>query len=163
MMRQTSLLCLLLALGGISAAQDTNFATGPQYLMTNGSPLFARSISTPTLSFDSQPANVPVIVSEPTPAGEVSTSVSAQAEADLPRIYYGGPVTSVIEITAVEPPANLPASIMNVGVEQSTDAKSLIVRGYGVTLAEAASFWKMHKAPARRSFTNRDIERLHGG
>ncbi|MGB6333693.1 MAG: hypothetical protein WA676_15585 [Candidatus Sulfotelmatobacter sp.] len=40
---------LLLSGQGIASSQDTNFATGPQYLM-QGSPMFARSISTPSMS-----------------------------------------------------------------------------------------------------------------
>ena len=42
---------LLIVLGlGTAFSQDTNFATGPQYLMNNGSPLLARPVSTPSMS-----------------------------------------------------------------------------------------------------------------
>jgi len=50
-----------------------------------------------------------------------------------------------------------------VGVEQTTDAQELRGRGLGVTVGEAASFWKKHKVAAAHLYTNRDIERLHGG
>jgi hypothetical protein len=44
---------LLLALAGTCLAQDTNFSTGPQYLITNGSPQLNQSIATPSLTFSS--------------------------------------------------------------------------------------------------------------
>ena len=92
-----------------------------------------------------------------------------QNQADLARIYWGGPEvngaeaeTSVVEISGAATPNNLPASIVNVGVQEIVDAQSLGERGYGVTVSEMSSFWKTHKRPAARLYTNRDIERLHG-
>ena len=49
-MRFCGLLCFLFALAGFSAAQDSNFSVGPQYLTNYGSPMFLRPIATPTLS-----------------------------------------------------------------------------------------------------------------
>jgi hypothetical protein len=49
---------LILSSEGIAFSQDTNFATGPQYLMNYGSPLLARSISTPSLSLAGPPIEV---------------------------------------------------------------------------------------------------------
>src|SRR5580658_1625867 len=49
---------LVLSSEGIAFSQDTNFATGPQYLMNYGSPLLARSISTPSLSLTGPPIEV---------------------------------------------------------------------------------------------------------
>jgi hypothetical protein len=49
---------LILSSEGIAFSQDTNFATGPQYLMNYGSPLFAHSISTPSLSLAGPPIEV---------------------------------------------------------------------------------------------------------
>src|ERR1700756_2320969 len=48
---QVFLLLVVLSLIGISAAQDTNFSQGPQYLITGSTP-FLYSISTPTLSLE---------------------------------------------------------------------------------------------------------------
>lgn len=48
-----SLVLFFLSLTGLSFAQDTTFAQGPQYLIVSGSPMFLRSIATPTLSFSS--------------------------------------------------------------------------------------------------------------
>jgi len=160
-MRLGTLVCLLLVLIGISAAQETNFPVGPQYLMTNGSPLFARPIATPTLSFET-PSAAPEMPSL-TGGGIVTTPAAPQNQADLVSIYYGAPTASVIEISSAEPPSGLPASIVNIGVAGTTDAQSLLERGVGVTVGEAASYWKAHKGHSARVFTNADVNRLHGG
>jgi hypothetical protein len=50
--------CMLLVFSvGMALGQDTNFATGPQYLM-QGSSLFARPISTPSMSLAGPPLEV---------------------------------------------------------------------------------------------------------
>jgi hypothetical protein len=172
-MHRVSIFCLLLCssifLAGIAVAQDTNFSIGPQYLMTSGSPLLARPIATPSLSL-SEAAPASAVSAEMNSATQTPT-VLDQSQADLTRVYWGsrevsevpGESSSTIEIVATGPSPTLPASIIEVGVEQTTDAQSLRGRGIGVTLAEAASLWKTHKTHAPRVFTNRDIERLHGG
>jgi hypothetical protein len=68
----------------------------------------------------------------------------------------------VIELSGATAPAGLPASIINVGVQETVDAQELRLRGYGVTVSEASAFWKVHKPRAVRVFTNRDVEKLHG-
>jgi hypothetical protein len=178
-MRSCSLLCFLLTLAGFCVAQSTNFPVGPQYLMNYGSPMFLQPIATPTLSLSAPPASASVPASEPVAAP--GTSALETPSAELPvrpnfaRIYWGGPkateaassetaseTASVVEISGTAP-TNLPASIVNVGVQETVDAQSLRERGYGVTVAEASSFWKTHKPRAPRVYTNRDIDRLHGG
>ncbi len=167
-MRFRSLLCFSLALGAICAAQESNFPAGPQYLMNYGSPLFFQSIATPSLSL-SPPANPTAEA-----GGGVQLSLTPgpiQKPLDLLPIYYGAAAgenpaatesSSLIEISGAELPATLPPSIVNVGVQEVADAQSLRLLGYGVTVAEAASFWKTHKPHAVRVFTNQDVERLHG-
>ena len=164
-MRPAGFFFLLLAAVGIATAQDTNFPVGPQYLPITGSPQFARPIATPSLSLS---APLPEIQSLP----EIGPTVSDQTytanpeiqhQADLFPIYYGSAPATVVEITSTEPPRNLPASIVDIGVVGLSDATSLRERGYGVTVGETAAFWKAHKSPAARVYTNRDIERLHGG
>jgi hypothetical protein len=88
---------------------------------------------------------------------------------DLASIYWGNregepPVETgeVIEISGATPPAGLPASIINVGVQETVDAQELRERGYGVSVSEASAFWKVHKPHAVRKFTNRDLEKFHG-
>jgi len=50
-----------------------------------------------------------------------------------------------------------------VGVEQTTDAQELRGRGLGVTVGKRPRSGKKHKVAAAHLYTNRDIERLHGG
>ncbi len=171
LMRLACLFCSLMALTGISAAQetsqvtsqDTNFSAGPQYLVTSGfSPLFARPIVTPSASLEaplpeipSLPAIGPVIENQP-----VAANPELPRQPDLFPIYYGPPVTSVVEISSVELPPSLPASIMDTGVTGIADPQSLRERGYGVPLGDTAAFWKAHKPHASRVYTNADVQRL---
>jgi hypothetical protein len=183
-MRLASLVCVLLALAGISSAQDTNFPAGPQYLVTTGSPLFLRSIATPTLSLSAPPADLgaPGAESIPEPASPFVSNPNETANeaanpgpspSGLARIFYGvrpasgesnenaTDTVSEIEITSPQTPLVLPASIVDTGVTAMTDAQSLRVRGYGVPLGDTAAFWKTHKPSAARVYTNADVERLH--
>jgi len=165
--------CILLFLIGSAIAQDTNFAAGPQYLLT-GAPLLAHSIATPTLSLDAPlPPVEPASISIPEAATEVPFTTNPQLEhqADLIPIYYGADnhygvsTAAVVEVSfpegGTELSAALPASIVESGVTELVDAQALRVRGHGVTVAEAAAYWKTHKLPARRNFTNEDVKRLH--
>ena len=164
-MRFASLFCLLLAMMGISAAQETNFAVGPQYLMTSGSPMFAQPIATPTLSLEnplspipSLPEVGPVVIDQP----YVPNSALEQLGPDLFPIYYGYPMPSVVEIVSTEPPRELPASIVDPGVTGITNAQSLRESGYGKPLGDVGAYWKTHRRHAPRVYTNADVERLHG-
>jgi hypothetical protein len=171
-MRILALPCFLLFLIGSAVAQDTNFAAGPQYLLT-GSSLLAHSIATPTLSLDTPlPPVEPASFNIAEAATEVSFSTNPQLEhqADLIPIYYGadnhyGVSTALVEISfpegAAESLTALPSSIVENGVTELVDAQALRIRGHGVTVAEAAAYWKNHKLPARRNFTNEDVKRLH--
>jgi hypothetical protein len=171
-MRILVLPCFLLFLIGPAVAQDTNFTAGPQYLLT-GSELLARSIATPTLSLD---APLPPVEASSINIPEAATGVPyttiplLEHRANLIPIYYGvdnhyGVSTAVVEISfpegAGELSAELPSSIVENGVTELVDAQALRIRGHGVTVAEAAAYWKNHKLPARRNFTNEDVKRLH--
>jgi hypothetical protein len=161
-MRLASLSCLLIALGAIAAAQETNFSVGPQYLMISGSPSFARPIATPSLSFDTGLSPIPNLP-QIGPAVEnqpFAVNPEASQGPNLFPIYYGYPMTSVVELTSAEPPRNLPGSIIDIGVTGITDAQSLRERGFGVPLGDNAAFWKTHKPRASRVYTNADIQRL---
>jgi hypothetical protein len=161
--------CCLLVLVGVSAAQDSNFRVGPQYLVNYGSPIFARPIATPSLSLDT-----PVVASEaisednaPAPDDEIVAAVSeVLSQVNLFPIYYGTPRLSVIELTFREPKEKsgslrpLPISLFESGVVEITDIQSLRLRGYGVTLPEAATYWKAKHVSPPRVYTNADAERL---
>ena len=159
-MRLASLSCLLIVLAGVSAAQETNFPVGPQYLMTSGSPLLAQPIATPSLSFDS---GLPSLQSLPQIGPVVENQpFIANPEVQGPNlfpVYYGYPMTSVVEISSAEPPRELPSSITNAGVTGMTDPQSLRMRGYGVTLGDTALFWKARKPHAPHVYTNADVQR----
>jgi hypothetical protein len=166
----TSFCCTLLVLSalGTAFAQDTNFATGPQYLMNHGSPFFARSISTPSLSLAGPPLEVGATnATEGLVAGADNRTPSSRRQPDvnLFPVYYGAPPASVIEISFPEysepSKGGLPASILDTGVWQMTTAQALRERGYGVTLPEAAAYGKAQIRHATRVYTNADIDRLH--
>jgi hypothetical protein len=166
-MRIYGSLCLLLALVGLSAAQDTNFPAGPQYLITPGlSPLFMRPIATPSLSLDAPPPTPSPVTEITAKADEqtyevVSTILDEQRQTGLLSIYYGLPQVSVAAIALGEPvEVSRPVNIPNPGVVEFTSVKALHERGYGVTLAEAAARSKAHKVSARHVYTNEDLERL---
>jgi len=163
---------LILSTAGIAFSQDTNFATGPQYLMNYGSPLFALPISTPSMSLAGPPpevgaSNATTILT----AGAGNQYVAPRSAVALPKIdffpiFYGGPPASVVEISFAESeasPSPLPASILDNGVWQITTPQALRERGYGVTLAEAAAFDKARTRRATHIYTNADTDRLHRG
>jgi hypothetical protein len=163
---------LLLSAVGIASGQDTNFATGPQYLMNYGSPMFAQPISTPSLSLagpalDVGASNATGVLI----AGANDRNVSPPAAVALPQIdllpiFYGAAPVNVVEISFAESDASLsriPDSILDAGVWQVTTADALRERGYGVTLVEAAASGKARMRHAARVYTNADIARLHGG
>lgn len=170
-----SLGCGLLVLSALATAfgQDTNFPAGPQYLtnsdsMKNGSPAFARSISTPSISLTSPPLEIGasnatgVLIAGADNQTVLPPNPDARPTINLFPIFYGAPAPSVIEISfSPEPSANqLPANFLDTGVWQVTTAQALRDRGYGVTLVEAALYGKAHVQHATRVYTNADIDRL---
>jgi hypothetical protein len=162
---------------GMAFGQDTNFPSGPQYLLnpdpTNpGSPLFARPISTPSLSLAAAPLEVGasnatgVLTSGAGDQNVLPPSPDALPKVDFFPIYYGEPQVSVVEISFAansETQNELPASILDTGVSQFTTVQALRERGYGVTLPEAAANSRAHARHGTRVFTNADIDRLHSG
>lgn len=160
----------LLATLGIAIGQDTNFTSGPQYLM-NGSPLFARNISTPSIALSDSPLQVGasnatgILIAGAGDQTVLPPIADALPRADLFPIYYGTHAPSVIEISSIsEASANeLPASILDTGVREITTVETLRARGYGVTVVEGAAYGKAHTRRANRVYTNADIDRLHGG
>lgn len=166
----TGCLLVLFSALGVAFAQDTNFSSGPQYLMS-GSPLFARPISTPSISL----AGPPLVVGASNATGvliagaenqtDLPPSADALPQIDLFPIFYGRPAASVIEIS-FSPEAfsdSLAGSILDTGVLQITTAQALRERGYGLTFVEAAAYGKAHARRANRLYTNSDIDRMHSG
>jgi len=160
-MRLAGLFLFLIALIGAAAAQDTNFAMGPQYLIT-GDTMLLHSISTPSLSLNTP---LPELASEPETAQPAANVAYAQNpgmehQADLFPIYYGYTRVNVVELESPETTPTIPESLGNFGY-LATDAPTLRELGYGIPLGDAASYWKAHKPHAPRVYTNADIQRLH--
>ena len=88
-MRLATLFCVLLALAGTNVAQSTNFPTGPQYLV-NGSPMFLRSIATPSLSLSAPLASPSASENDGLSQSPLS-SAPLPISGDLSRILWGAP------------------------------------------------------------------------
>jgi hypothetical protein len=164
-------ICTLIFISAAAWGQDRNFATGPQYLITTGSPMFARPISTPTLSLAGPPLEVGADnATARLNAGAENQTVLLPPAAALPQVdffyfYYGTPPPSVIKISFAEPSSarrELPASILDTGVWELTTVQAQRERGYGVTLPEAAAYRRTHIRHATHVYTNAVIDRLHG-
>ena len=160
-MRLTGLLLVLFAAVGFAGAQDTNFATGPQYLVT-GDAMFLHPISTPSLSLN---APLPALPTEPETAQPAANATFVQNpglehQADLFPIFYGYTRVNVVELESPETTPAIPESLGNFGYVV-TDARTLRELGYGIPLGDVASYWKAHKPNASRVYTNADIQRLH--
>lgn len=202
-MRLNRAFVLLLVLGGVSLAQETNFSVGPQYLVTTGNPMLLGPIATPSLSLTGEtlagtsevprPIEVPAFApvetivflndvywGEHKPEEGLSRRVETPSMTPEQTQWYMNLVASqttagqappspempetvtspnVIELTGGPLPANLPASILDTGVTGVADPQALLQRGYGVSLGEAAAYWKTHKRRAPRVFTNQDLRR----
>jgi hypothetical protein len=108
-MRMFTLFSWLVVLAGCMAAQDSNFPVGPQYLITSGSPLFLRPITTPSLSLGSSELQPQTSTVQPTSAVEDETFHTVASILDDERgtyllsVYYGLPQVSVVEIASAEP------------------------------------------------------------
>jgi hypothetical protein len=170
-------ICLVIVTAICSAqSPDTNFSSGPQYLITSGSPDLLHSIATPSLSLSAPLEAVPTASPEEG-SGEPHTPAfpDLQTQAQVDRIYWGvsdvnartvpgenTPVSGEFELSS-RAAIVFPANIFNAGVTGITDAEVLRKSGYGAPLGDVAAFWKVNKRQATRAYTNADIARLHGG
>jgi len=155
-------------------AQDTKFPSGPQYLANSGSPMFARSLSTPSLSLEGAPLETGASNATGGLIAGAEDHIVPQSQPDAPPtvnllpIYYGEPQASVIEISLSETPAasaptsEIPARILDTGVWQTSSAQEVRSQGFGPTVADAAAQNKATAGHANRVYTNADIDRLHG-
>jgi hypothetical protein len=161
-MRLTSLCFLLFALLAVAAAQDTNFAEGPQYLVTTTSTNMIRSIATPTISLDASLPPIPQLpqIGPPVENQPYISDPLLAHQADLFPIYYGYPEIPVVELVPTEESVVIPDSLNELGFAHATP-QTLREFGYGVPLGDVANYWKTHKPQAPRVFTNSDIQRLH--
>lgn len=160
-MRLRGIFLVPILLAGISVAQSTDFAVGPQYLITTESAQFLRPIATPSLSLNaplpplpSLPQVAPVVTNQPYIANP-----GLEDRANLFPIYYGYPgIPAVFLISAATPPS--PASLNETGFVTIPTAQYLREHGYGETLAQAAAYRRLHRRAAAHVYTNEDVERL---
>ena len=83
--------------------------------------------------------------------------LSAVPEIASAHLAETQPESSVIEIRSANLSTPVPASLFDTGVTVAGDAQSLCEPECGVTLGEHAAYWKSHKRPAQRVFTNQDV------
>jgi len=88
-MRLKSALVLLPVLAGICFAQETNFPVGPQYLITNGTPLTIRPIATPSLSLGEAHPFAADVNATGQLAEEAPSMPSAPNDSFLGSVYWG--------------------------------------------------------------------------
>jgi hypothetical protein len=160
-MRFAYVLGLVLIIGGIAVAQqsETNFPVGPQYLITQPYPAILQPIATPSYESWQQSATVSPQTGEDAP-------VMITVPAYLPWVYWGYPPPGESEVAAepepAEAPRNLPQDYIDTGVSAIATPGWMHDHYYGMTLAQAARYWREHKLHASRVYTNQDIERLQG-
>jgi hypothetical protein len=162
-MRFACLFSLILAVAGMAAAQqqETNFAVGPQYLITQPYPTILQPIATPSMEAWQQPG---VVSPETGVAGPVMINIPAY----LPWVYWGyTPPGAVQLVPGPEPlaepvPSGLPQGYINLGVTAIATPIWLHDHEYGMSLAQVAQYWKAQHLHATHVYTNADIERLNG-
>lgn len=88
-MHLKSALAVLPLLAGFCFAQETNFPVGPQYLITNGTPLTIRPIATPSLSLGEAHPFVADLNATEQIAGQTVSVPSAPNDTFLGAVYWG--------------------------------------------------------------------------
>lgn len=159
------LVCLAL---GIAGAQETSFTQGPQYLTpSEGSALFAQPIATPSMAVSGTYPSLQSGASNATlgnTAGAEFSTLGMQPEGDvvdLFTVYYGYPPLDLVVggAEATEAPVGLAGGFRR-GAGRITSMEDLRRMGYGVSLGEAAKYWKAHPLHAQRAYTNEDVQRM---
>jgi hypothetical protein len=162
-MRFACLFSLMVAMGGIAAAQqrETNFPVGPQYLITQPYPNILQPIATPSL----EPWQQPGVVSPQTgEAGPVMINIPAY----LPWVYWGYAPPGAVEVVPEPEPESVPAQVglpqgyVNLGVSAIASPGWLHDHDYGMSVAQVARYWKAQHLHASHVYTNTDVEQLNG-
>jgi len=127
-MRISHLLCLLV-LAAVSCAQGTNFAVGPQYLITSDSTLLLRPIATPSLSLSEPLPPIRVASSEARTVPETpSEPVRLSSQEFFARVYWGehtpDEVTARLIVTPTLSLSEQPATPSVATTEEATARKT---------------------------------------
>ena len=126
-MRLQALPLLLLLVAVSSFAQDTNFSTGPQYLVTSENAMFLRSIATPSLNLSAQTLAGTTEVPSPV---EIPALASAENTVYLHDVYWGEHRPEESFVPRLEPPSMAPdqtAWYMNYVANQTAAPSQLLV------------------------------------
>lgn len=156
-MRTILLSSLLLLLSALVMAQQTstNFPVGPQYLVTAPYGSVLQPIATPIIS----PSQATGMVSPQTGEAESVNLPSFPVPSNGGAVYWGASNPDV-DVSQPPEPSVLPPGYFDTGVQGLATDESLHSEGYGVSVAQAASYWKQHKRPATHVYTNEDLQRL---
>jgi hypothetical protein len=142
--------------------------------MTSGSPLFARAISTPSISLASPPLEVGATAATDGLIPGAATHSQEPPNPDAPPsidffpIFYGSPTPppQTIEISFAETSSSqvpIPPSILQDGLGPMIIVEARRAEDADLTLPEAAAYLRMQPRPSPRLYTNADILRLHQG
>jgi hypothetical protein len=96
---------LLIALAGVSAAQETNFPIGPQYLVTVEDTMLLRPITTPSLSLSGGGL---AGTSEVPRSLEIPTFAPDETVVYLQNVYWGDHHAEEVFARRLEPPTMTP-------------------------------------------------------
>jgi len=128
-MRLDRALLPLFVLVGFSFAQDTNFSTGPQYLVTTASPMLLRPIATPSLALgETQPVAVSAGANETT-GEQTAPSSASPSDSFLGGVYWGEHKSTEIVGRRLETPSMAPSDTawyMNSVASQSVSALTTV-------------------------------------
>jgi hypothetical protein len=158
--------CLLFAIAMLGVAAGQTVTSVP----------YRYPVTTPSLPWPNPPLQVGAsnATAGLTAGAENETSATLPAPGPATNLYpvyygpayYGAPYTAPPEslgetaaASEAAPPAPRGGGV-ETGVWQSTTVDALRQGGYGVSLAEAAAYSKVHSQHATRTYGNSDIERL---
>jgi len=108
-MRLRSVVIVFLTFVGYALAQDTNFPAGPQYLITNGSPITLRPIATPSLSLGEAQIFAATVGATETLAEAVPSSPSGPSDTFLGNVFWGEHKSADIVNRRLETPSMTPS------------------------------------------------------
>jgi hypothetical protein len=159
-----SLISATLIFTGPCSAQDANAFRDPQYLANYLSPHCLYRMKTPSFSLSVPRSESPYAPStQGTGVPDPSGVGGPQSQWQLDEVCFLPLPQTETRAVPIETPNLTRSTIFNAGVGEITTASSLRDVGYGISLAELASYWRTHKPHAVHVYTNADIARLPHG
>lgn len=156
-----SLISASLIFTGLCPAQNAVAFRDPHYLGDNLSPQCLYRMKTPSFSLSVPRSESPYAPStQGTGVADPAGVFGPQSQWQLDDICFLPLPQAEAQAITVESPNLTGSTIFNAGVGGIATPSSLRDSGYGISLAELASYWRTHKPHAVRVYTNADIERL---